>query len=495
MAKFTKTMSGDSRYSIELEVKETSTSGNESIVSYTLKAIKSSGSGFYTSNSNNPVKVTLDGEDVVDKKVSYDFRNKTSITLASGTKPIEHNPDGTKTLTCKGYFKDANNSLGNATASGNLELTALHKPPVPTITSVSENNSVLTGYGITGNHFVAYLSKKSFVVDATKYDGVSITNYTITNGSVSGSSSSSPVALNFLNNGVGYPLITQGIYARFEITATDSMGSIGTRNYNFSNKTLYYPATIVNSNFTTKRAGQLTGNVKLKANGSFYNGSVGSQAVSPKVYYRYKNKNTSTWGNWVDASSSLQKSGGSWSLELNLSGFSYQSTFDFQLKATDNVAEACSLNPATATSVVPTGEPTWTEYKDHVDFKKLTINKKQILAPYTLYDNSSGTITNVTLSDNISNYSFIEVYYKFLDTDSICCQKVCSPNGNKFQINANYDNGTRLYIENAVFSASGTTLTRTSSTRWRFGVGENSTRTNTTSSGSSLNVFKVIGYK
>ena len=151
MATFKKTLSGDDRYYIELEVKEVTGSvsieDNTSDVSYKLTATKKSGSGYYSNSAVNTVKVTIDGQDIVNKKMSYDFTGSTpkTITLASGTlNNIEHNTDGTKSLSCKGYFKDGANSLGSGTASGSLTLS-----PIPRASSISVSGDIILGSPIT----------------------------------------------------------------------------------------------------------------------------------------------------------------------------------------------------------------------------------------------------------------------------------------------------------------------------------------------------------
>lgn len=128
------TMSGDSRYYITLEVKETSysTANNKSNVSYSLKATKKSGTGKWSGSAINPIKVTINGNEEEDKKVSYDFRTATStaktITLASGTvNNIEHTADGSKTISCKASFTDKANDLGSASVSFNLTLTKINR--------------------------------------------------------------------------------------------------------------------------------------------------------------------------------------------------------------------------------------------------------------------------------------------------------------------------------------------------------------------------------
>ncbi len=146
MAVFHKNLSGDSRYSLKLEVNETSysTENNTSEVSYVLTATKASGGGYWSNSAINPVNVVLNGEMVVDKKVSYNFSTSTpcTITLASGTKTISHDGDGSKTITVSAYFGDSANSLGNATVSGNLTLTTIPRASEPSCNNVTLGNAV-----------------------------------------------------------------------------------------------------------------------------------------------------------------------------------------------------------------------------------------------------------------------------------------------------------------------------------------------------------------
>ena len=146
MSVFQKNLSGDSRYSLKLEVNETSysTENNTSEVSYVLTATKASGGGYWSNSAINPVNVVLNGEMVVDKKVSYNFSTSTpcTITLASGTKTISHDGDGSKTISVSAYFGDSANSLGNATVSGNLTLTTIPRASEPSCNNVTLGNAV-----------------------------------------------------------------------------------------------------------------------------------------------------------------------------------------------------------------------------------------------------------------------------------------------------------------------------------------------------------------
>lgn len=121
------------------------------------------------------------------------------------------------------------------------------------------------------------------------------------------------------------------------------------------------------------------------------------------------------------------------------------------------------------------------------------INEVNDLKPVSLYDNSSGIITQVSLSDSSANYSYLEIFFKVDTSDACSSVKVYSPNGKKVNFNVSYDNGTYLYLWNEQATISTNKITRGTQARWRIGTSGNSTRT--TGSTVSILVYKVIGYK
>jgi hypothetical protein len=151
MAQFSGNLSADNRYSITLEVIETSynTTNNTSDISYTLTATKSSGTGAYTGFKENQVTVVINGSTVFSQKLAYDFRGSTpkTITLASGTvKGIAHNADGRKNISVSASFTDTSNGKGSATASGTVTLTTIQRYLSITsleITNKTENSIVV----------------------------------------------------------------------------------------------------------------------------------------------------------------------------------------------------------------------------------------------------------------------------------------------------------------------------------------------------------------
>jgi len=137
MANFDYTYSGS--YYLRLTVNEVSGSmsvtNNTTDVSYSLTVYKTYGYGRYNGNYC-PYNVKIDGETVASGSTKYNFENYESLTLASGTKTITHEPNGSKTISVSGYFDGDNGpSLGSGTASGTLTLSTVPRASSLTMTS------------------------------------------------------------------------------------------------------------------------------------------------------------------------------------------------------------------------------------------------------------------------------------------------------------------------------------------------------------------------
>lgn len=82
-----------------------------------------------------------------------------------------------------------------------------------------------------------------------------------------------------------------------------------------------------------------------------------------------------------------------------------------------------------------------------IDDKNITLND---FIPTTLYSNSSGSNGSITLSQNISNFKYIEVYFKNNDGDVNSIKFKSSSSQTVFSLtsfNANWVKITRCVIE------------------------------------------------
>lgn len=109
---------------------------------------------------------------------------------------------------------------------------------------------------------------------------------------------------------------------------------------------------------------------------------------------------------------------------------------------------------------------------------------------YDLYNNPSGTTSTIsTLSDNVENYDYIEIYFKTNDTGSAGSTKIISStSGTKvatlFYI---WFVGTTDYVKSATINVSQKTITFKSNVQYQnFSQRE---------SGSFVYITKVVGYK
>lgn len=403
----TKTMSGDSRYSIKLTVTEkTVTSAdiadNSTRVDYKLEATKSSGSGYYSNSAVSTVKVTLDGTTIVNTKKAYDFRNSTpkTITLASGTHTIKHDSDGSKTIACSGYFKDGANSLGNATASGNLTLTQLHTPPVITGYSITETNSTLTNIGVSNNQFVGYLSNKRINItynldENTQYQSALVY---FEGGSQIAWNSALPIIANFanfhptpINNNLNLCVSVADDKNTVSYYSNVS-GSTQTRQGLDSYAYVPYIIPTFNSSSNAKRDGQLTGKVRLNITGTYYNGEIGSGSskvnqggtYKPTIKYKFwkvGESQPSTYA-YTIPTSSITTSNGTFTISNYQIGSAdeqapnyFNPSYSYRVKIYIQDTFKSSETPELS---IPVGEAVWTEYKDRVDFKKLTIQNVEV---------------------------------------------------------------------------------------------------------------------
>ena len=123
------------------------------------------------------------------------------------------------------------------------------------------------------------------------------------------------------------------------------------------------------------------------------------------------------------------------------------------------------------------------------------INEIAVYKPYSLFESSSGSTGNITLSDSAANYNYLEVYYLYEASDSNYGEysaKISSPNGKKIPLTIIVDSGN-LYTLYCNYSISGTTMTRGTPTQWRFTTSSgNHTRSTPTG---CFAITKVVGYK
>ena len=110
-------------------------------------------------------------------------------------------------------------------------------------------------------------------------------------------------------------------------------------------------------------------------------------------------------------------------------------------------------------------------------------------APVTLYNNSSGASGNVTLNDNVANYSYLEIIYQRGEGQQNST-KMISAVGNKATLISTLYSGNTMYIDQK-----GITLTTNGITDSFHSVMYSSGGSVTVGTNNNIKIVRVLGYK
>lgn len=284
--------------------------------------------------------------------VNYDGESIKQVTISGNVK----GPSGTALAN--------NNSSGSALVT----LDELHSKPIVSIDSITELNSSLTG--VSNDTFVQFLSQKRFVLSATPFDDATITGYSVKNGSTIVNNTTVTLDLN-INE-----LYVEANVVPIIASASDSMKAIGSVQQNYANYILYQKPTIEPTSTTTKRNGQTSGRVLLNTMGNYWVGQIGSITNTPVVKYRYWKRGTTEPSTWITIpSASVNLDNGRITVtdyEIGSANPSDPNYFDFQFAYDIRVQIEDSFYSTNTLKGVTVGEAVWSEYRDRVDFAKLS---------------------------------------------------------------------------------------------------------------------------
>lgn len=413
-------------HKFSLRVSEDTTSGNSSFLSFSFNLAPIQ-TGWDWADWGNRISYTISIGDKNYNGTIPAYNGSSTVTLKSESNiEIPHNSDGTKTIDISFSVVDTtgvNYTCGNASSESTLTLSVLHKAPEITSISVIENNTQLTDLGVSNNTIVQYLSNKMFTISAT-YDDATITECSIYHNNVLiGTSSTNEVNVNFGNVG---ELVTSGTNSiGLTVAITDNKGGYSTRIFNFD--VIKYTRPIIEKTSTTikrKTGGGtvLTDNkVLLNFVGTCYKGNdiIGNNNT-PIV--EYKIWNTSEPNYTMLTTENIAN------ITINnyeISDILYTNVYNYKIKITDTFTKTeTTIN--LKVDKVPTGVSVWTEYKDRVDFLKLTIQnndpftyatKERIIG--TWIDGKPLYKKTIQFTDAVSNDSPISKSHEISNVDTI----------------------------------------------------------------------------
>lgn len=190
MADWYGTFSADSRYSIHVQAYESGTdiATNTSTVQVNVWVDKASGGGYYTANGNATASCSVDGVGIgIGNWSPYDFSSYSSKLIASFSRTVTHDADGSKTVSIAFSANDPNNFGSASIGTVGLALTTLPRASTPTLSaSTIDAGGVVT---INTNRL-----STSFTHDI-EYDFVSLTGQTTGLGAATGVTTSTTLTV------------------------------------------------------------------------------------------------------------------------------------------------------------------------------------------------------------------------------------------------------------------------------------------------------------
>lgn len=282
-----------------------------------------------------------------------------------------------------GYLKE--------TMCSDIEIPIGHTAPDNISYTITETDLTLQRLGIANNVFVENKSIKKFLFSYNLYDDATLSKVSIWNGaSAVYSSNTNPLILDLKTQ----PLPSKNENGKITLKGkvTDSMN--GSSFADGSGWDLYdvieYTIPTINETLTTaKRNGQLTGKVLTNLVGAFFKGEIGNYNQQNLLSIKYK-----FWENSSSIEEPTEYSNTIPSESILYTNNTFK-VLNYEI-GSDNESDSNYFNPKKSYKIkflikdifneiessiraIPVGESTWTEYKDRVEFKKITIQNKDIV--------------------------------------------------------------------------------------------------------------------
>ncbi len=304
------------------------------------------------------------------------------------TVPNTGNPT---TITISSSMSSSNFTPSSCSASGSITLTVLHLDPTIQAAEITETNSVLTALNVPNTTIVRYLSKKTIKLHATATDNATLTyrlehfnaNYNIPS---SGYQSSNTFNTDYTTHDIvisntGKAKIIQKFKDSLNGEATDWLYVTINNELQEPNGIAYTKPTIERANTSIKRKSgggtTLTDNkAVLNFKGTFYKGSdvIGNNNNIQQIGYKIWEKGTTEPSSYTTLTPTIS-AGNITVSNLVLSNLIYTKTYNYKIILKDRYG----YQDLIADGTLPTGQSVWTEYKDRVDFLKITIQGEDIL--------------------------------------------------------------------------------------------------------------------
>lgn len=334
----------------------------------------------------------------------------------------------TEKLDIRFYIKTVYSGVTNL-ESLSRELTIINAKPTlaPTAKDTLSKTLQLTG---NENTVVKGWNTIAYAFNATAYKEATIVRYSLECGSQKANNASG--TLNNVDSNI------------FKFTIEDSRGNILSRNVTLNLVNYINPT--CNQTADIELVGETGAKINLTVSGNYFNNSFGAKSNQIGLGYRIK-ADSGSYGNWININTTPTFSGNTYSVKTAITGLNYETTYTIQCRISDLIVVVESAEyPINLTPVFD-----WSK-TDFNFYVPVTIQGGRCYGEHILYNGNSAD--TIGLTDTLSNYDYIEVYYTDNNGMNGGYYKLYNPNGKDAVL--------------SIIEASGTSSTYIRRTTYRF---------------------------
>ena len=233
--------------------------------------------------------------------------------------------------------------------------------------------------------------------------------------------------------------------------AQDSRGYTGSVSVSIT----LVPYIVLTNSASAGRPNPTDGSAFIQFQGQYFNDSFGAVNNTLEIKYKIEYPDGTIDENWTSVIPTISED--SYSAYIALSGFDYTKAFKVHTVVTDK------LLTVERTAILKQGIPVFDWGKNDFQFHvPVYIQGNLVDVPEVLFtsEDSVGASENVTLSQDVSNFEYIEVFFN--DNNGRGCNsvKIYSPEGKQFApVAVEPNGGSAFYFRRSGYTISGNTIT------------------------------------
>ena len=374
----------------------------------------------------------------------------------------------------KGTCKMTLYTLSGSTIIGDevtteIQITTVSDRCNPTVSiSVAHDNSSTAALTGSNTAYIRGYSNAKCTVTATGRFGATIK-------SISANST-------FVDNKDGTYTITPVNTDTITFTAKDSRGYSGSASVSLT----LVPYIVLTNNASAGRPKPTDGSAFIQFQGQYFNDSFGVTRNTLEIKYKIEYPDGSIDPNWTTVTPTLYED--SYSAYISLSGFDYTKSFKIHTVVTDK------LLTLEKTVVLKQGIPVFDWGRNDFQFHvPVYIQGNLVSVPEVLFTSADypGSSGDITLSQDVSNFEYIEIFFVDNNGRGSNSVKVYNPEGKQICLFAvEPSSSSAFYIRRSDYTVSGNKITYGGKGGYVYFNGSSWSPT----SGNLIRITRVVGH-